>query len=124
MIISKKSENRLKLIQQLQNELIQQFGDQNYNVFLFGSFLTEKYKENQSDVDLAIYTTNFDLYLKIYVYIENYFNALKIEQDIFFIDTTIIDPLYKAPLESVIQITSYYPEELKEFYQKCCLLNK
>lgn len=121
MIISKSLKNRLNFIQKFQNELIQQFGDQYYNVFLFGSFLTDRYEPGKSDIDFAIYTKDFDLYLKIYVYIENYFNIFHIEQDIFYIDTTIIDPFYIAPLSSVLQFTSYYPEELKEFYQKCCL---
>ena len=111
--------NRLKIIQEIQSIIVNKFGSDDFNIFLFGSFLTERYIEGKSDIDLAIYTTNFDKYLKIRMYLEDYFNNKNIPQDIFYIDTSVIAPIYCEPLSSPLKFTTYYPTDLKNFYNKC-----
>lgn len=110
---------RLKMIQDLQSKILKKFGDSDYNVFLFGSFLTEDFVPEKSDVDFAIYTENFDKYLEIYCFIDDYFALKNIKRDIFYIDTTIVDPIYCAPLSSVLRFTDFYPEKLNSFYCEC-----
>lgn len=110
---------RLYDLLNLQKELFLKYDEQKFNVFIFGSYPTIRYVEGKSDVDIAIYTTDFKLYLQISTDIENYFNKKNIESDIFFIDTSMVSPFYCAPLNAQIRFTDYYPEELVVFEQRC-----
>ena len=53
---------RLYELLELQKKVEKQFGIDGYNVFVFGSYVTTRYVEGQSDIDIAIYTEDFDLY--------------------------------------------------------------
>ena len=75
--------------------------------------------EGQSDIDIAIYTEDFDLYKRISMYLEEYFAEKGIECDIFYIDLTMEAPVYCAPLKSELQFTDYYPKKLVEFRESC-----
>ena len=80
---------RLKNLLELQKSLEEKFGSDNYNVSVFGSYITTAYVEGESDIDLAIYSLDFELYKHISMYIEDYFNEKNVPSDIFFIDTCI-----------------------------------
>ena len=56
--------------------------------------MSTSYVEGQSDIDIAIYTEDFDLYKRISVYLEDYFAEKRIESDIFYIDLTMEAPVY------------------------------
>lgn len=103
----------------LQKEIEKQFGLNGYNISVFGSCVSASYVEWQSDIDIAIYTEDCDLYKKISVYLEDYFAEKGIESDIFYIDLTMEAPVYCAPLKSKVQFTNYYPEKLVEFGERC-----
>ena len=111
--------NRLKIIKDLQRKLIDEYGSDDYNVFLFGSYLTERFVEGSSDVDIAVFTKNLTLYTKIACTIEVFFDERKIKSDIFYINTNIVGSVYCAPLQSVVRFTDYYPEDLNVFLEKC-----
>ncbi len=115
----KKAVERIRDLIPLQKELFARFGEQNYNVFVFGSYPTIRYIEGKSDVDIAVYTADITLYANIAVVIEDYFFQRNISVDIFFIDTSITAPIYVAPLKAEIQFTEYYPSELVEFERRC-----
>ena len=110
---------RLYDLLDLQKEIESKFGISGYNVFVFGSYLTTRYVEGESDIDIAIYSEEFGLYLKISAFLEEYFNNKGIESDIFYIDTSMEAPIYCAPLKSQVQFTDYYPEKLAKFYDAC-----
>ena len=110
---------RLYELLELQKKVEKQFGSEEYNIFIFGSYVTISYVEGQSDIDIAIYTEDFDLYKRISVYLEGYFAEKGIESDIFYIDLTMEAPVYCAPLKSKIQFTDYYPKKLVEFGERC-----
>lgn len=110
---------RLYDLLDLQKEIESKFGISGYNVFVFGSYLTTRYVEGESDIDIAIYSEEFGLYLKISAFLEEYFNNKGIESDIFYIDTSMEAPIYCAPLKSQVQFTDYYPEKLTKFYYAC-----
>lgn len=117
-----KKENAVKRLYgllSLQKELIERFGEENYNVFFFGSYITTAYKEGASDVDIAVYTEDFSLYLQVASYLESHFSLLGIQSDIFYIDTTMPAPIFCAPLKSKVQFTDYYPEKLQLFKEQC-----
>ncbi|MDO5418175.1 MAG: nucleotidyltransferase domain-containing protein [Lachnospiraceae bacterium] len=114
-----KARERLYGLLTLQQTMVQKFGESNYNVFIFGSYLTTRYVEGESDIDIAIYTEDFELYKCLSVYLEEYFNDKGIDSDIFYIDTMMEAPIYCAPLKSQVQFTDYYPERLVRFRQVC-----
>lgn len=110
---------RLYELLELQEKVEKRFGIDRYNVFVFGSYVTTRYVEGKSDIDIAIYTEDFDLYKRISMYLEEYFAEKGIESDIFYIDLTMEAPVYCAPLRSKIQFTDYYPKKLEEFGERC-----
>ncbi len=117
--VEKDARNRLYGLLDLQKKVEAEFGENEYNVFVFGSYITTQYVEGESDVDIAIYSENFDLYKRLACYLEDYFGRYGVKSDIFYIDTTMEAPVYCAPLRSEIQFTDYYPKKLKEFREKC-----
>ena len=110
---------RLHGLLELQRKMESVFGSDNYNVFVFGSYLTTKYVEGQSDIDIAIYSRDFDLYKRLALFLEEYFDQMGIVSDIFYIDISMEAPIYCAPLQSKVQLTDYFPQELVDFYKKC-----
>lgn len=110
---------RLYELLTLQKKVEEKFGDTGYNVFIFGSYITTRYKEGSSDIDIAIYSENFGLYKRLSLYLEEYFRQKGIVSDIFYIDTSMEAPVYCAPLQSEIQFTDYYPEKLVRFEKAC-----
>jgi len=110
---------RLYELLALQKNVEEQFGTSGYNVFVFGSYVTTKYVEGKSDIDIAIYSEDFNLYKRLSLYLEEFFNKKGVKSDIFFVDTTIEAPIYCAPLKSQIQFTDYFPENLSVFQKKC-----
>ena len=54
-LISKKDQamKRLRGLLELQKEIEERFGESDYNIFVFGSYLTTHYQEGKSDIDLA-----------------------------------------------------------------------
>lgn len=114
-----KAMSRLYGLLELQKKTEEQFGADGYNIFVFGSYVTTSYVEGQSDIDIAVYTEDFDLYKRLSVYLEQYFAERGIESDIFYIDLTMEAPVYCAPLKSNVQFTDYYPQKLVEFGERC-----
>lgn len=110
---------RFHEIVSLQEKCISLFGENDYNVFIFGSYLTERYVPGRSDIDIAIYADDYKKYLDIALFFEEYFTAKGIKQDIFSIDFDIPSPIYCVPLNSPCRFTDYYPNKLEEFKEKC-----
>lgn len=110
---------RIRGLIDLQKRLQLLFGEKDYNVFVFGSYPTVKYDEVKSDVDIAVYTPNIELYKKIALEIDDFFSKKDTPIDLFFIDLSFPAPIYLAPLHAQIQFTEYYPQELKTFESKC-----
>lgn len=81
--------------------------------------MTIKYREGQRDIDIAIYSEDFELYKKISWYLEEYFWQKGIESDIFYIDISTEASIYCVPLNSTVQFTSYYPKRLVDFERSC-----
>lgn len=114
-----KLKQRLYGLLKLQKEIESQFGEDEYNVFIFGSYISTSYREGVSDIDIAVFTENFDLYKQLSMYLEEYFESMGIDSDIFYIDLTVEAPVYCAPLSSKVQFTDYYPQKLIDFKERC-----
>ena len=68
-LISKKDQamKRLRGLLELQKEIEERFGESDYNIFVFGSYLTTHYQEGKSDIfyiDLTIEATIYCAPLK------------------------------------------------------------
>lgn len=118
-LAKEKTISRLYELLSLQKKVENRFGCDDYNVFVFGSYLTTGFIDGKSDVDIAVYTENFVLYKRLALYLEDYFNQKGIRSDIFYIDTTMEAPIYCAPLKSKVQFTDYFPEKLVDFQDRC-----
>ena len=106
-----KAMSRLYGLLELQRTVEKQFGVDGYNIFVFGSYVTTSYVEGQSDIDIAIYTEDFDLYKRIAVYLEGYFAEKGIESDIFYIDITMKEPIYGRPFQYQSLVYRLFPTE-------------
>ena len=111
--------DRLYDLLSLQKSVEQEFGDKNYNIFVFGSYITTRYEEGRCDIDIAVYAEDFNLYKRLSVYLEEYFKLKGIDSDIFYIDMSVEAPVYCAALKSRVQFTDYYPQKLLEFEKRC-----
>ena len=110
---------RLYELLDLQKKVESEFGTDGYNVFIFGSYLTTRYVEGKSDIDIAIYSEDFELYKKVSLFLEEYLNQKGVKSDIFYVDITMEAPIYCAPLKSKVQFTDYYPQKLVDFRNGC-----
>ena len=110
---------RIRELLVLQNELSSSFPESEYNVFVFGSYPTVRFSKDKSDVDIAVYADSLDLYKRISVVIESFFEDRNIPVDLFFIDTNTPAPFFLAPLRAQIQFTDYFPAKLKDFEKQC-----
>ena len=116
-LAKKKATLRLCELLALQKKVEHQFGGDDYNVFVFGSYLTTSFVERKSDIDIAVYTENFGLYKRLALYLEEYFAQKGVCSDIFYIDTTMEAPIYCVPLKSKVQFTDYFPDKLVVFHR-------
>jgi len=112
------AKERIRDLNVLQKELDSNFAETDYNVFVFGSYPTIRYNAD-SDVDIAVYTKDLELYKKVSIIIEDFFRNRGIPLDLFYIDINLPAPIYLAPLRAQIQFTDYFPAELKEFEKEC-----
>ena len=111
--------SRIKELITLQTQLSSAFPENEYNVFVFGSYPTVHFSQGESDVDIAVYCDSISLYKKISFEIERFFEEKNIPVDLFYIDLNLPAPFYVAPLTAQIQFTDYYPDKLKSFAEKC-----
>ena len=72
---------REKYINQLNTAITKKFPQKNYQVWIFGSFLTDEYTP-QSDIDVAIYCTDISLLIDIRDFIDEYLSNDKLKHDI------------------------------------------
>lgn len=112
-------EQREKIVQEMEQSIKGQFPQTNqYNVLIFGSFLTDRYHEG-SDIDIGVFSLDERLMFRIYIYLCDYLDALGIKYDIIrmrldenqYINVNII--LYHER-----ELTDYCPEELIDYTRK------
>lgn len=106
-------EERVKIVNEYSGSVKEHFPDTGcYNVLIFGSFLTGRYEED-SDIDIGIFSLCPGLTFRIYTFTKDYFDRLGIENDVVrmrltpaqYINLTIVTGHTYA-------VTGYCPEEL------------
>ena len=115
-MILKTWEDRKRYLADFQQALLDRFGENNYNVFVFGSILRDDYKPGVSDVDVAIYSENLVLRIEVEEFCQDYFKKDDMKSSIIHIDT---EERYAfvaiSPLRLNVCVTDYYPQELKDY---------
>lgn len=109
-------EQRKEIVETYVHDLVQIFPDTSqYNVFIFGSFLTESYSED-SDIDIGIFSAQPGLTFRLYSFTKEYFECLGILNDVVrmrlsysqYINLAII-------LNNTYAATDYCPPELVHY---------
>lgn len=112
-------EQREKIIQEMEQSLKGEFPQTNqYNVLVFGSFLTDRYHED-SDIDIGVFSLDERLMFQIYMYLCDYLDKLGIKYDIV---RMILDENQYINLNIILyherELTDYCPEELINYTRK------
>ena len=76
---------RKRFVEQFQKELLFKFALPNYQVWIFGSFLTDEF-DGDSDIDIGVYCEDLDLLMKIYQYIDEYMTWYGLDHDIVIVE--------------------------------------
>ena len=104
-------DERKKFINSL-NEYVYDNFSKNYNIFIFGSFLTERFVPNKSDLDLAVYTDGDMLELDFTV--QDFLDNYPIECDTIFIKPDFDNNFIDINALAGYRCTEWFPENLKE----------
>lgn len=112
-------EQREKIIQEMEQSLKGEFPQTNqYNVLIFGSFLTDRYHED-SDIDIGVFSLDERLMFQIYMYLCDYLDKLGIKYDIV---RMILDENQYINVNIILyherELTDCCPEELINYTRK------
>lgn len=110
-------DERKAFLVNLQDRLTEKFGTERYNVFVFGSFVTDLYVPGKSDLDLAVYAESAKFARMVYNFLDDYLQELDVERSIIIIDTEQKYAFISLDaLQMRIGFTDYFPEDL-EIYE-------
>lgn len=106
-------EERQKIVEDYSNSVIREFPDRGqYNVLIFGSFLTDRYRED-SDIDIGIFSLKPGLTFRIYAYTKDYFKRMDMDCDV--VRMRLVKSQYiniSIVTGHTYAVTEYCPEEL------------
>lgn len=109
-------EERKDFLVKTQELLHKEFGKDNYNVFLFGSFITNRYDPERSDIDMAVYSNNFIFTRQIMNWLEDYLCEVDVPHSLIIIDESQKYAFVALdPLTLNIGMTDYFPMELRSY---------
>lgn len=109
-------EERTEFLSKLQDDVTERFGMDGYNVFIFGSFITDEYKPETSDIDLAVYADDYRMARKVMDFLDDYLVERDILHSLILIDVNQKYAFVSIdPLRINISCTEYFPEELRRY---------
>ena len=116
-------EDRRKFLGELQDAIGEQFGFENYKVYVFGSFITEQYRDGESDIDIAVYSPQWELMREIVDFIHEYMERIKFPCDVILIDVSHRHAYVDLePLLHGIAFTDFTTEDL-EIYKRSLFIS-
>lgn len=77
---------RENFIEQFKKALLKQFPYNDYQVWVFGSFLTEEYTPEKSDIDIGLFCDNTERLNDIYEWVNEYFDKEKLSHDLVIVE--------------------------------------
>lgn len=102
---------RRELLIRLQKELKKKYPEEDYNIFVFGSYIRKDFEYGKSDIDLVLYCPDFKKRDKIASFLEAFFKEFlpcDILQYFYSPNATIFYPAITGGMP----LTDYYPDEL------------
>lgn len=75
-------DERKEFVEQMKHNILMQFPDNDYQIWVFGSFLTDEYVSGESDIDIGIFCDNTSKLNDIYGWIDDYLNKEKLAHDL------------------------------------------
>ena len=103
--------SRRAVLVRLQRELKEQYPEEDYNIFVFGSYIRNDFKDGKSDIDLVLCCQDFRKRDQIAVFLEQYFKDIlpcDILQYFYSPSATIFYPAITRGMP----LTDYYPDQL------------
>lgn len=89
-----------------------------YNVLIFGSFLTEHYSDS-SDIDIGIFSLIPGLSFRLYSFTKDYFDKLGLKNDV--VRMRLVDSQYiniSIVTGQKFAVTDYCPQELIDYLKQ------
>ncbi len=77
---------REKFIEQFKKDLSSNFPSSDYQIWIFGSFLTEEYIPGKSDIDIGIFCDNVARLNDIYEWVGDYLDRLNLAHDLVMVE--------------------------------------
>ncbi|MDO5424858.1 MAG: nucleotidyltransferase domain-containing protein [Eubacteriales bacterium] len=105
---------RRELLLRFQKELLDKFPEEDYNVFVFGSFVRSDFREGQSDIDMIVYCNDTKKQYAIHEFCENFFEEQGLSSDVlnyYYIPDAYV---YAVGILNSIKLTDFYPQRLKD----------
>lgn len=112
---------REKYVNKLNTAIKEEFPQKNYQVWVFGSFLTDDYTP-QSDIDIAIYCADISLLLDIRDFIDEYLSNDKLKHDIVIFEFNDEHCINIPIILYGKALTEYEPPHIIEFMKQ--MINK
>lgn len=107
-------EKRRQLLIDFQGALIAKFPEENYNVFVFGSYITNRFRQNESDIDLIVYADTDKRIFDIARWTSAFFANTGLPSDVLeYTDMPKAHVILFGILNS-IKMTDYYPQKLED----------
>lgn len=106
-------EERRSLLIKFQKNLMQQFQKEDYNVFVFGSFIRSDFVAGESDIDMIVYCEDKRRQESIADFCRDFFDQTGIKSDIleyFYSESAYI---FANGILNAFPMTEYYPDSLK-----------
>lgn len=111
-------EARRETLVDFQAALVRRFPKEDYNIFVFGSYIRPDFDNENSDIDLVAYCKDDHRQMEVAEFAKAYFDAIGLANDIvcyFYSDSAYILP---GAIMNAIRLTSYFPASLRwELYQ-------
>ena len=104
---------RRELLVEFQSALIRQFGENDYNVFVFGSYVRQDFEAGKSDIDLIVYCEILEKKMDIADFCMGFFRDRGISADVleyYFMEEAYV---YVNGILNSIPLTDYYPKKLR-----------
>ncbi len=105
---------RRELLADFQMKLLHQFGENDYNVFVFGSYIREDFTPGESDIDLIVYCNKIIKRMDIVDYCRDYFYQQGLPCDVLEYYYYEYEYVYAIGILNSVPLTDYFPKQLKD----------
>ncbi len=108
---------RKQFVERFQKELLLKFAVPNYQVWIFGSFLTDEF-DADSDIDVGVYCEDLGLLMELYHYIDEYMTWYGLEHDIVIVEMKKSHHINVPILMHGKTLTEYTSDSWQQYVQE------